>query len=503
MSGETEEMTTDGISVNDDLVWADNPELEYFRSMMNERMDERVASGLDMNDSLIGDSTLHDMMDGELQMMESFDSNSLSQYEQQQPQSSRRKSPRKASVLDSSGLSLAEDDTIDNIITEDGSILAWFSRQRKERARKAREEGTLNSDPITLDAQELDPATGVQQSRQPPVQNQQQQRRRLFHTPDRSRPPSLPPKQQYEHETNIEQDDSVEHSKLCIPGFIFVNSGQSLSVQTRSGSTSKTHKEGSGSSGKRRKRRLSTKTIILLLVLAVVIAGIMLAVVFTNNRTSRRSQSNSSSAQGSDPAASVPSAAPTIALVETTSEPDPTDTIAPGTSAPSGDEVTTLDPLLPSPTVAPSTIRPTLPTVRSRLGALAPISSEAWLNPDSPQSLAVSWLVGNEEAENYNDQQLLQRYVLASLYYSTNGENWSQSSISWNVEWTEECTWWGIECNSNGKVRILSLVEDNLSGVLPPEISLLSESLEEVYLNANNIGGTIPTEVGLLSNLRT
>ena len=52
------------------------------------------------------------------------------------PPQSSRKSPRKSAAnnLDTSGLSLAEDNTIDNI-TDDGSILAWFSRQRKERAR--------------------------------------------------------------------------------------------------------------------------------------------------------------------------------------------------------------------------------------------------------------------------------------------------------------------------------------------------------------------------------
>ena len=451
-------------------------------------------------------------MDGELQMMESFDSNSMSRLSSQYDQG--HQSSRKAANLDTSGLSLAEDNTIDNI-TDDGSILAWFSRQRKERARKAREEGTLDSDPMPMHAQELDPATGVQQqqprprprqqSYKPPVQQQPQpqqqtpKRRMFFPTTDRSRahPPPSPAKQQYMHANNIEGDESVEPSKMCIPGFIFVNSGQSLSVQTRSGSTSKTQNGDGSSSGRRKKHCLSTKTIILLLVLAVVLAGIMLAIVFTNT-SSRRSSSNSS-ANGSNPTAAIPSVAPvlaptlspTAALVETTSQPGPSDT-------------STASPTIaasPAPSVTPTTMRPTTPGVRSRLAALAPISINAWDDADSPQSLAASWLASDEEAETYNDQQLLQRYVLATLYYSTNGENWSQSSISWNVEWTEECTWWGIECNSNGGVRILSLEEDNLTGVLPPEISLLSD-LEEVYLNSNSIGGTIPTEVGLLSSLR-
>ncbi|KAL3941800.1 MAG: hypothetical protein SGARI_000472 [Bacillariaceae sp.] len=329
----------------------------------------------------------------------------------------------------------------------------------------------------------------------------------FFPTPDRSRvtrPTPSTAKQQYAHESNIEAggdgEASVEPSKMCIPGFIFVNSGQSLSVQTRSGSTSKTQKDGTNSDGSRKKHCLSTKMIILLLVLAVVLAGIMLAVVFTNN-SSRRNSSSNSSANGSTPTVAIPTTAPvlapstlspTVAAVETTSQPD---TIAPTTTG------TTAAPTSPAPSVPPTTMRPTTPGVRSRLAALAPISINAWDDPNSPQSLAASWLAADEEAETYNDQQLLQRYVLATLYYSTNGENWSQSSISWNVEWTDECTWWGIECNSNGAVRILSLVEDNLTGVLPPEISMLS-NLEEIYLNSNNIGGSIPTEVGMLSNLR-
>jgi hypothetical protein len=513
MSGETEELTNDGVSVASNLLWTDNPELEYFRSMMNERMDERIASGLDMNDSLIGDSTLHDMMDGELQMMESIDSNSQSRESFLQ---NLHSPSRHASVLDTSGLSQAEDDTIDNINTEDGSILAWFSRQRKERARKrAEEDGTLESDPAMMTVRQLNPATGVQQQQQPLSSHSRQQQhqaqsqpQRRFFSPLRTNPPAQP---QYAHEDNIEVETSVDNpSNMCIPGFIFVTSEQSSSVQTKTSSVQPSKKFKTSSNDideddDRRKRCLSTKVIILCLVLAVVISGIMLTVIFTTNNSKSKS---SSSAQAPGPALAIPTMAP-----EPTMPPGgfDSDLSLPPAQAPSLAPTTVLGPTIAPNSTATAALPTDSPTISStvaqtsnvavRLDLLSPISAEAWLDPASPQSLALSWLVNDSEAETYSDVKLLQRYILATFYYTTNGDNWSQSSISWIVEWSDECTWWGIECNTVGGVRILQLSNENLSGSLPREFQLLSNSLEEVYLNGNKLTGTIPPSIGQLIKL--
>jgi hypothetical protein len=511
------------------------------------------------------------MMDGELQMMESFDSNSLSRETFQQLQQHGHPSPpQQASSLDTlSGKSRAEEDTIDNIHTEDGSVLAWFSRQRKERAKKRQDEdGTLESEPALLDARSMDPLTNVQKHRQQQQQNNQispqqvqSQSQRRFFSPVRKPAPDKP---QYAHEDNIELDASVENpSNTCIPGFIFVTSGQSSSVQTRESNSQptkfKTVSDEIVDDDDRAKRCLSNKVIVLCLVLAIVISGIMLTVVFTNNRTESGS---SASAQSSGTTPAIPTFAPAspnspTIVDENQSSPPQVEVPAatesliptsPTTTVPSsfvvGSTVPTISPspesqtLIPSfdptesltPTIiqssptatAPSstvfgTLAPTIshspenqpmipslaPTsnVAARIEGLSPMSSEAWLNPDSPQSLAVAWLIDDSEAGTFSNAQLLQRYVLATLYYSTSGESWSENSISWIVDWTDECTWWGVECNTAGGVQILQLANGNLSGSLPPELELLSNSLEEVYMNGNKISGTIPSSIGLLSKL--
>lgn len=58
--------------------------------------------------------------------------------------------------------------------------------------------------------------------------------------------------------------------------------------------------------------------------------------------------------------------------------------------------------------------------------------------------------------------QLKQRYVLAVIYYSLNGENWptrhySQSQLWVNTESLNECTKYGITCNSNGAITKVDL----------------------------------------------
>ena len=121
------------------------------------------------------------------------------------------------------------------------------------------------------------------------------------------------------------------------------------------------------------------------------------------------------------------------------------------------------------------------------------------MDPFSPQSMAARWLAEDANLASYSDQRKLQRYTLATLYFSTNGEEWRKSQ-QWLSD-SNECTWLEgfdedetkLECDADNAISILIIEENNLAGTLPDEIALLSNSLSELKLNDNQIGGTLPS----------
>ena len=114
------------------------------------------------------------------------------------------------------------------------------------------------------------------------------------------------------------------------------------------------------------------------------------------------------------------------------------------------------------------------------------------------------------------------REALEALYHATNGDNWDN-----NYKWLTDAPldeWRGIHLDSEGRVSSLSLTNNKLSGVIPPEIAHLSHlralhlsgneisgippelaklsRLWSLYLDDNNLSGTIPAFLSRLSNLR-
>ena len=114
-------------------------------------------------------------------------------------------------------------------------------------------------------------------------------------------------------------------------------------------------------------------------------------------------------------------------------------------------------------------------------------------------------------------------YVLARLYHSTNGKNWTNST-----NWLSDAplnTWYGVRTNSSEEVTRLDLRENNLVGSIPTEIGRLKnlmqlnlglnqltgivpseisglENITHLYLHSNELTGNIPSEIGQLKNLR-
>jgi Leucine-rich repeat (LRR) protein len=134
---------------------------------------------------------------------------------------------------------------------------------------------------------------------------------------------------------------------------------------------------------------------------------------------------------------------------------------------------------------------------------------EALMDPGSPQSTAFEWLAGNANLNSYGMAQILQRYALATFYFSTNGSQWKDNLLWLSDE--EECTWFSeirAACEHRkrepgGTFRRLELYFNNVQGTIPPEIALLSD-LERIDISGgpdHRLNGTLPKELGLLTKL--
>ena len=90
------------------------------------------------------------------------------------------------------------------------------------------------------------------------------------------------------------------------------------------------------------------------------------------------------------------------------------------------------------------------------------------------------------------------RDALIALYNATNGANWTR-----NDGWLSDAPiseWFGVGADGDDRVGVLELVENGLSGELPPEIGSLS-NLHALYLDGNQLSGEIPPELGGLMYL--
>ncbi|WP_051941697.1 leucine-rich repeat domain-containing protein [Maribacter forsetii] len=84
--------------------------------------------------------------------------------------------------------------------------------------------------------------------------------------------------------------------------------------------------------------------------------------------------------------------------------------------------------------------------------------------------------------------------ALIALYYATDGPNWQRQ---WDLS-TEISTWHGVTTNEQGRVTELSLKSNNLIGIIPPEIQLLTE-LVKIELDRTLIYGQLPNQISEIS----
>jgi len=121
---------------------------------------------------------------------------------------------------------------------------------------------------------------------------------------------------------------------------------------------------------------------------------------------------------------------------------------------------------------------------------------------------ALQWLSDNSNSAEYSKEELRQRYSLATLLYS-NLKYTNQAPDSLSNK--SHCTWSGIECRNEkgaGNMQVIgihrTLLKPTTDSVLtlPPELALLSNSLQYLQFPNTTLEGTFPSELGRLTELK-
>jgi Leucine rich repeat len=152
------------------------------------------------------------------------------------------------------------------------------------------------------------------------------------------------------------------------------------------------------------------------------------------------------------------------------------------------------------------------------VASMSSSTSAALLQPDTPQSRALDWMVyqdstvshswGNSESSATAKQQFLERYAVLVLFYACGGEEWSITTKSGdNVDQeshVETCQWDFVACDDIKFIVELKLSNRRLIGQIPNEVQLLS-SLQTLDLSANFLRGTLSNDLwqGLSTSLST
>lgn len=146
------------------------------------------------------------------------------------------------------------------------------------------------------------------------------------------------------------------------------------------------------------------------------------------------------------------------------------------------------------------------PEVESIIRRIAIHGGTEFENPRSPQSKALSWSVMFSDPDAVVYSSIVQRYALATFWYSTSSiANMYTDAVRWNnaTGWLSkenECSWFGIECNRRGVVTSISLSNNNVSGRIPHEIKLLADTLSYLDISGNPVSNKY-TELSWIEEL--
>ena len=168
-----------------------------------------------------------------------------------------------------------------------------------------------------------------------------------------------------------------------------------------------------------------------------------------------------------------------------------------------------------APSSAPSGVT-LLDTLMEELKPMiAPVEEDVFpfMDPTSPQSQALTWLQDDPIiwTTGRSTRTALERYVLAVLYFTTNGPSWNNYHLNgddvctWNDRFGDDTTdtWNGVACSSfGGAITDLRFSRNNLVGPVPWELTLLTD-LKVIIFDFNRLSGSIPTWISKLTSLET
>lgn len=140
--------------------------------------------------------------------------------------------------------------------------------------------------------------------------------------------------------------------------------------------------------------------------------------------------------------------------------------------------------------------------------ALEPLTGGSITEDGTPEEAALRWLAYDDPHQLSTDShidRITQRFVLATLFFATNGDTW----LHWYrfMSHHDECEWnhgddtlVGAYCNNKNFVEKLILDNLNLTGTLPRDIGLLTH-MEHLDLSNNEIHSHLPSSIGILGKL--
>jgi hypothetical protein len=120
-----------------------------------------------------------------------------------------------------------------------------------------------------------------------------------------------------------------------------------------------------------------------------------------------------------------------------------------------------------------------------------------------PTGQKMPWLGGEERCFHQDTMDILRKF-----YHYTNGESWTINGPGGNDKnnWfyddagDDYCEFEGIQCNEDGHVSGIVLVNAGLTGKIPPDLMML-EHLQTLDLADNDLTGGLPSDLRLASSL--